>query len=1023
MRGLLFLAAAALASAAVATPIKRAVHPTLSPDGSQLVFSWQNDLWIVSAKGGEARRLTIHPANDMMPRWFPDGSRIGFVSNRFGNNDLFSMRPDGSDIRRHSFESSNESLYSISPDGKMLLGYTNAWGRLNMFGVPASGGEMIRMSLHPLELSYFPTMSPDGKRVAYVINGSAGSWRNPTRSGSDTGEIWIGDTGAPIVNNRQLTRNDANDMFPMFAEEDSIVFVSNRGGKPDLWRMKSDGSQARKITDLGGGTVRWPSINANGRFVAFEYDSDLYTLDLRSGRPQKVLIEAPEDQVVNPVETITLNQGANGLAVSPDGKRAVVSVRGDIFLIPERGGTTRQLTRHPGNDFSPVWLDNRRVLFVSGRNAKRELMTVDLDGKESVFLSQAEDLTHPTVSPDRKWIAFHRADREVVVMPITGGQPRVLATGGFADVHRGESLYSWSPDSKFIAFTSQTERGANVNLVEVESGEVTRIARVARSAGIPLFLPNGRGVFFGASHFGTPEVMIVDLVAQDVTFSEDDLDAIDAERPKPGPVEVKFDLRNIEDRMRRLTSDGGDPLLASPDSRTIWANVGGQLSAVPVSGGPATPVQGVTGFVTSLALGANNQKVYALASGRPAAINLANGSVSPIPFSAQMTIDRRAEEQALFTEIWWAFDRMYYDPGLHGRNWQAIKDEYRALVPFTFDRQDFYALITEMVEELDSSHLSVAAPPSGVTLPDESTAFLGVEWNWSKLMTAGVYEVASVLPNSPADHPQTQLMPGDVVKSINGTALGRGTTVAELLRNQVGRRVRLSVQRGENTVEIAVRAGSPALAGSLRYEAFIAERRAEVERLSNGRLTYFHIQGMNAPSTDRLFRDMRVYAEGKQGAVIDVRWNGGGNTANRILSALRLDEPWLNRRFRAFPNWTMSEELFRGEAAEMPVALLTNQFSYSNAEIFSEGWRQMKLGPIVGEPTGGNVITVAGNFGLWDGGGVQIPFIGIFTKNGEPLERIGRRVDFLVPYNPNAWIAGRDVQIEKAVEELLKRAR
>lgn len=1022
MRRFLWLSLAVLATGVSAAPIKRATHPALSPDGSRLVFSWQNDLWIVSSQGGEARRLTVHPANDATPRWFPDGSRIAFTSNRFGSNDVYTIRPDGSDLRRLTFDSANEVLFGVTPDGKWVMGHTNAWGRANVFAASTGGSDLVRLTGHPLEMQYYPTMSSDGKRVAYVMGGSAGNWRNARENGTDTGEIWIADMAAPLSNNRNLTRDEHNDQFPMFGADGTITWVSNRSGWPNLWRMTSGGANARQLTQHTNGTVRWPNMSANGQFIAYEFDSELYRLNVQSGRSEKISIEVPEDQVLNPILDLSLSTGASDYVASPDGKRAVLVVRGELFLIPERGGTTRRLTNSPANDQNPIWLDNRRVLFVTGRNAKRELMVVDIEGNERPFLSVASDVMHPALSPDGKTIAFHRGDREIVTMPVAGGAPKVVATGGFNDVYRGGSSFSFSPDSKWITYAEDTERGSSVFVVELETGKKTLISRVARGASQPNFLPNGRGVYYTSGEFGGSDVVVVDLVPADLTFSEDDLDAIDVERPKPGPVEVKIDTRGIENRVRRLTNDDSFAVLASPDSRNIWAVVGGQLSAIPVSGGAATPVAGVSGPISSFKLAPNGSKVYLIVGGRPQILNLGNGSLAPVNFNAQMSIDRKAEEMALFQEIWWAMSRLFYDAKMHGNNWEAIRQEYAALVPFTFDRQDFYALMTEMIEEVDSSHLGGSAPPVGPPQANELTAFLGAEWDWAKLVSEGVYVVSSVLPGSPADHPMSRLQTGDRVLSVDGQALGKGTTFAEMLKGKVDRRVRLQVQRGDKTIDVAIRAASPGLAGSLRYEDFIARRRAEVERLSNGRLTYFHIQGMNTPSTDRFFREARMYAEGKSGAIVDVRWNGGGNTANRILAALRV-EPWLIRRFRAWPDTTMTEEMFRGEALEMPVALMTNQYSASNAEIFSEGFRRMKLGPIIGEATGGNVLTVGGSFGLWDGGSITIPFIGIFTVDGESLEHKGRRVDVDVRYDPNAWNAGRDNQIEAAVRELMKRVR
>ncbi|MBL8060234.1 MAG: PD40 domain-containing protein [Chthonomonas sp.] len=1017
MKRLVTLSALIVVSSAYAAPIKRASQPALSPDGETLLFCWQNDIWRVPSKGGPATRLTVHPATDSTPKWAPDGSRIAFASTRYGSADVYTMKPDGSDIRRVTFDSATESVYGFTPDGKRILGHTNAWGRVNLFSVAAGGGDLVQHTNHIFELQFYPTVSPNGQMVAYCGGGSPASWRNPNENGSDTSEIWVGNLDTPVTANRKITNDEFMDSFPNYAADGTIVWMTNRGGSPNLWRMNADGKGMKPLTKHKGGTLRWPTLAKDS--IVYEYDSELWHYDVKTGASKPLEIEVPEDSVLNPLLDLTLSDGATDFVASPDGKRAVVGVRGDLFLMPERGGTTRKLATSLALDISPEWIDNKTVLFVSGRSGQRQLMTVDLNGNEKVFRAEGGDLTNPSLSPDGKWIAYHFNDREIRVISTTGGAPTTVAKGGFPDAYKNVSAFSWSPDSKWITFIDQTERAASISAVEIATKKTVLISRAARGADLPRFLPNGRSIYYTTSEFEDAEIMVVDLVPADVTFTEDDLDAIDAAKPTTAPIEVKIVEAGLASRVRRLTNGGGAAYGATPDSRFILGSSAGVFSLIPLDGRGGGPVAGVTGGISEVQVA--NGKAYFTAGGRPMILSLGNNSVSPAPFSAQIRVDRKKEDLALFEEMWWAIDRIYYDAKHHGKDWNAIKAEYKALVPYAFDRQDYYALMYEMIEELDSSHVFTGAPPGAPAQASEPTGFLGVNWNWTEL-ASGRYIVGSIVPQSPADHPAMQLKPGDRVTAVDGVALGQDTTFAELLKGKAGQRVRLSVTRGGMPITVAIKPASPGVATSLRYEEFVSTVRAQVEKASNGKLTYFHIQGMNAPSTDRFFREMRMYGEGKEGAIVDVRWNGGGNTANRILAAMRIT-PWLYRKFRSWPEMSMTEDMFRGEAIEMPLALMTNQYSASNAEIFSEGFRQMKIGPVIGEPTGGNVLTVGGTYRFWDGGEVQIPFVGILAVNGEPLERIGRKVDVDVRYDPNAWIAGRDNQVEAATKELLKKVK
>lgn len=1015
----LIFAFSALAGIALASgePILRAQFPSLSPDGKTLAFSWQGDLWLVGAQGGEARRLTVHPATDQMPRWMPDGKTLYFASNRYGSFDVFTIGADGQGLKRLSFESGSEIPFSVTPDGRFILGHTNNFGRLDLFRVSTQGGDSVRLTGHPLEVEHYPAAAANNK--VYYVAGGPPVWRNPLQRGSYTGDIWVGDGPGPLRNMVNLTQDDFNDIFPLPSQDGNVYFISNRSGWPNLWRMNSQGGNMRQLTQHSGSALRFPSLSDGAKAIVYENGSEIWRLDLATLTTQRVPITVPADSRVNPVAELSLSTGVRDYAVSPDGKRAVIEVRGELFLIPERGGTTRRLTKNVAQDSSPVWLDNKTILFVSGRNIQRELYTVSIDGEEKLFLSDSDDLTNPLLSPDRKTILVQRGATELGTVPASGGAFKLLRKGLFGDAMIGDPVASWSPDSKWLAIEVLNERGSTIVLQPAEGGDSITIARTAKGASTPQFLPNGRGVYFTAVEPERSELYLVDLIPQDVAFSEDDLDKIDEPRTPETPSKgVSVQQEGIFSRMRQLTSSraGSNGPMASADSRSIYVNIDGVLNIVPVSGGAPRPVEGVTTPVSNIQIGSQG-KVYFTTGGR--LTSLSQAGVVPVSFNAQMSVNLKDEEMALFKEIWWLIDRFYYDRDFHGQNWKGIREKYEKVVPYAYDRTDFYNLMLEMMEELNSSHLGTTSPPDLPTSTPDSTAWLGVEWDHDALAQRGVFIVQSVYSGTPAAHPNSRLIPGDRVVAVNGTEISSSEPMAKLLNRQDGRKVRLKVQRGASNLEILIRPTSSLSRSDVLYEDFVARQRELVEKLSGGRLTYLHIEGMNDPSYQRFLREIRTLTPGKEGVVIDVRFNGGGSTSHLKLSIL-IKQPWLERTWRSSPGLTVSENIWRGDSLELPTALLINQNSFSNAEMFAEGFRYYKLGPIAGVPTAGGVIST-GQYGLWDGGSIRMPRGGAFASNGENLERNGRKPDFRVNFDPNAWREGRDVQTEKIVAELMKK--
>lgn len=1009
----------AVASFAQAAPIKRTSLPTLSPDGSAMLFSWQGDIWRVARTGGRAERLTVHAGNDSNPRFFPDGSRVAFSSNRFGSTDVFTMKPDGTDIRRVTFESGTELPTAVSPDGSTIYGTTTNFGRADLFRVSSGGGDVIRLTDHPFEMEYNPSISPDGKSI-YYNRGSYGpaSWRKPAVYGSAVGDVWVADNTVPLRNHRNLTKSDANELMPIALANGELVHQSNKSGWPNIYLGN------KQLTKHSDGTVRNPQVSADGRWIAYEFNSEIWTYDLKTGANQRVEIDVPDDARLNPNAELSLSTGVSDYAVAPDGKRTVLQIRGELFLIPERGGTTRRLTKNVAWDGQPIWTDPKTILYVAAEmDGRRTFKTVDINGAGKDFLTNEKlDVTHPLLSPDGKTIAFHRGTSEICVMPVAGGEIKTVLKGNFGDALDGDAVFGWSPDNKWLVVSLPTDRGVNVVVVSVDGSKQIIVGRVPRFASRPQFLPNGRGVYFTASDSEGSQLFVVDLVPADVTFTEDDLDKIDAARPE-AKKEVTVTIYEpwIERRLRRLTNaqQGVGLGLASPDSRTIWVDVDGQLSAVPVSGGAAAPVPGVTGSAAGLSVAANGQKVYFVQAGRLNGLTLGAPAAAPVNFTAQMSVNLRDEEMALFNEIGWAMDRLYYDEKLHGHNWAGIRAKFAKVVPFVFDRTDFYGLMGEMMEELNSSHLGATAPPADppTTTPD-STGYLGIEFDPVALAARKSYIVSRVVEGAPASQPTQQLMVGDKITKVDGTALGGEITFVTLMNRTSGRKVNLTIERGGKSMEMLVRPGTTGLRNGLEYENYVAWQRSLVDKLSGGQLAYFHIDAMDATSYQRFLVEIRTLTPGKKGAIVDVRFNGGGSTAHQVLGVL-IKKPWLMRTTRGEFGVRISENIFRGDSLEVPTAMMINQGSYSNAEVIAEGFRRLKMGPIIGERTPGYVIGTGG-YTLWDGGFIRMPSIGAFGMAGDNLENDGRRPDFNVPFNPDAWLSGRDTQTEKAVEELLK---
>ncbi len=1022
------LAAAAFAVAlpmsvfAQSSGIKRTLDPALSPDGSTVAFQWQGDLWTVSAAGGMATRLTVHPATESFPVWSRDGKSIVFASNRFGSIDVFRANSDGTGIQRLTFDSGTDYPTSTGPNGE-IYGYSSAFGRMDVFRIGPNGGDLVRLTGHSLEMEFLPSLTPDGKKVVFCAGGSAGHWRKPGHNGANTSDIWIADNTVPLSNMKQLTKDDVLDMFPAVISNDEALVMSNKGGQQNIYRLNLKSGAKTQITKFTSGTIRALTVSADGSKATFQKDSEIYLLDVKSGVAKPVTINAPSDSRRLGTTEFNLATGASGMSVSPNGKLMAITVRGDIFVLPAAGGTTKRLTTSVRPESNPIWLDDETILHVAaGDGSHRFFQTVKLDGTVKEFYRDAEDVGSPSLSPDGKWLAFHQGERSLMVMPKEGGTPVKVFEGGFALGLRGGPSFTWTPDSEWLAIERQDSRSVGLYVAKRDGSANRLVTRAGKGATTPILSADGKhfvfsgveGLDYSEARQGGSAIYVVDLVPQALTFTEDDLDKINEEPKKETPtVKVTIDDVDLNWRRRRLPIEAFG-LWPMASGASVYTNIDSVFSIVDLATGTTRPVTGVTGTVNDVLI--HKGRTFINQQGRISI--LTPQGATPVRYSATMRINLAEEELALFEEAWWALDRFFYDPKMHGKDWDGIRKEFAALVPHATSREDFYSLMGEMVERLDSSHQGATSSEAFRPEVSEQTGQIGVEWDWAQV-EKGRYVVASVMPFTPANHAESRLRVGDAVTHVNGTALGKGTTYAELMRGSAGKKVALTITRGGSTQTIQIKPTSSGAMASIRYQDWVNQNKKMVDELSKGQLGYIHIEGMDAPSLDVFLKEIATDLEGKKGVIVDVRYNGGGFTSHIILNIMR-KTPWLIRTERSMPGSSMSENQYRGNALELPAACLTNEYSFSNAEIFSEGFQRMKLGPVIGEPTGGGVIGTS-SLGLWDGGMIRMPASGAFAVDGENLEGNGRKPNIDIPWDAVAWATqGRDTQLERAVQELLK---
>lgn len=1032
-------------------------HPAPSPDGSVIAFSWQGDLWLVPAAGGDARRITAHPADERHPVWSRDGRLIAFASDRHGNPDVFVMPADGSEApRRLTFASVADTPQDFSADGSAVLFASDRARGIRwmpqLWKVPVTGGTPAMVGP---AFAQQAAVGPDGETLLMVRG--ATKWTRRGYRGAADRDLWLA-TGDGDYH--QLTDFDGDDDNPSWVDPHSAVFLSSRDGRKNVYRLDLVTGDARALTAHSGSDVRFPRAAADGSIVAYEFEDAIWVVAADGGEPRRLDIQVPADRLVNPVERRVDSDGASDLTVSPDGKLAAFIVHGDLFVtdvvskeeLEIAEPPTVRVTDTPERELAPVWSpDGSTILFASARNGQLDLFTVTRSDDETAwtdtfefsvepFAVGPEPEHSPRYSPDGERVAFVRGRGDLVVRPVSGGDEIVL------DRNFYEPELRWSPDGRWIAFSSEDQHAnSEIYIVAADGGERYNVSRHPDFDVSPRWTPDGRRLLWAsprhgddfdvwgvwlteADHQRTPAEWLrvwaaADKPADDGESNDDKDDGDEAEDDAPELPEVVIDFDRLWQRPRLLTSLTGDeyPMAAGPDGKRIvfTAEVDDEsdLYSIRFDGEDLKRLTDSDVEPQSVELVDDTTLFFLDGKGTIRRIALDGAAGDPVPFTARYAVDRRVERAVVVDEVWTALDHHFYDPEFHGVDWQAVRETYRPWALAASSDADFADVLNLMLGELNASHMGYYPRGRGAVAPGDQTGWLGVVVD-PAAGGPGLL-VAEVLPDSPAAEAAVAIAPGERLLRVNGVELGPGANLHEPLVDTIDQRVLATVLATDGSErQVVLRPVGFGTLEELRYREWVRQRRDLVEDWSDGRLGYLHIQGMDRPSFEEFERDLFAAADGKEGLIIDVRSNGGGWTTDYLMAVLMVQRHAHtvprggDPEVRSYP----TAERLPVTAFTRPAAALCNEDSYSNAEIFSWAFQTLDRGPLVGSPTFGAVISTGGTR-LLNGAWVRLPGRGWFVAGkGVNMELNGAQPDVVV-WQPPAEdsSATEDTQLAEAV--------
>ncbi len=1063
MRRLLALAAVLFPALLVSADPPRGFYRQPALRDGTIVFSAEGDLWLVSVKGGEARRLTTHHGEETFPTISPDGATLAFCGQYEGPTEIYTMPLTGGPPLRRTFTGGRVVSVGWTDDGKLLYGtdqYSTLPGRQLVLFDPQTNEHEL------LPLAQAADGCFDGEGTLYFTRWPSQGSHTKRYQGGTAQDIWRfapGDAEA-----RCLTCDyHGTNRNPMF-HEGRVYFETDRSGAMNIWSMRPDGSDLKQHTRHVEWEVKSPALDG-GRIV-YRLGTDLRLYDIARDRDQAIAVhlagdfdQSRERWLEKPLDYVS------DWDLSPDGSQLVLTARGEIFVISTKHDRRLRLTRdslvrYRQAQFLP---DGEAVLALSDETGELEFWSLPLDPTAArKQLSRDGDIfrTDGTPSPDGKWLAFQDKKQILWLLDIESGSMTRLAHCPY-EVFAG---LTWSPDSRLLAFAQPAKNThPQIKLYDTQTETTIDVTSDRTRSFSPTFTADGAWLYFLSDRhfrssvsdpwgFRQPEPYFektvklygVSLTAErrspfaaedELTLAADDegrseeaaAEGEEAESEEESAEEeeeaVEYDLAGLTARCFPVPVPPGNySRLAAGTEALFYMDVDNgepALLTLPIQrqdAEPKTVIGGVSGYLLS-----DDRNKLLLRKGSDFSIvdagdkvDFAEGQVNLSDW--RFSIDPREEWRQMLIEAWRLERDYFYDPDMHGVDWPAMLEKYLPLADRVSYRAELSDLLGQMISELSALHMYVFGGDHRGADTNISQGFLGARLARQADRSYRVEHIYQVDPNyperrSPLAQPGIDVEEGDYILAVNGEPVVLVSDIGILLRDQAGKPVRLTLERAGESHDVITTPTSSRGERNLRYEEWEYTRRLLVEELSGGRLGYVHLRAMGGGDIAQWTREFYPAIE-KEGLIVDCRHNGGGNIDSWILEKL-MRKVWFYWKGRVGDPTTNMQYAFKGH-----MITLCNEQTASDGEAFVEGFRRLGLGKILGTRTWGGEIWLSFSTPLVDRGMASAAEWGVYGPEGEWLiEGWGVEPDIVVDNLPHATFLGEDAQLRAAVQHLLDR--
>lgn len=1005
-------------------------HPVLSPDAQTVVFSFEGDLWKASTADLQATRLTAMQGYETTPRISPDGKWVAFTGEQMGNTDVYIMPLSGGEVKQLTFHSAADIVSNFSWDSKTIYFTSSRYGPASAYTVDINGGTPKRLfgdhyflmdhliAEHPItgDIYFNDTWESNNqvarKRYKGPFNPDIQSYNLKTRAYQKHTD-WVGKDFATTID-----------------QKGSIYFISDEAnGEYNLYTFSNGKKTA--LTQFNS-SIKTPIVSANGAYVVFEKDYQLWWYNIANKKASPLNIQLFRNQILPAQKEYDVRGKIGAMDISPDGKKLAFISRGELFVSDVEGKFIKQINKGNTERAREVkWLaDNNTLLFNETVDGYLNIFTVLADGSAAPkkITNLTKDNRSLVLNKSKSKLVYLSGRDEVVLMDTKTFETKTVVKDEIWAMQN--SSPGFSPNEEFLVFTVIKNFEQDILIHHIKQNQTYNLTNSGVTEADPIWSPDGKYIYFVSSRtkpsypFGmsNPRIYRMALEKSDEPFRSDkfnDLFKVEKKDTSKPAMVINIDFNGLMDRLEQVGPNFGSQyllnVLKKGDKTTVLYisdHAEGRLGLWktvldPFETSKTEKVNGID--ANSVDYAEAGDKMFLLGNGNLYKFNLDANKADLVTISQTFQRSLADEFKQIFQETWAQVEQNFYDEKFHGVNWVAMKKKYEGYLPSLNTRSDLRMLLNDLLGELNSSHqgFSSAGEEETIRLVNR-TMETGIRFENEQ-----PYTVKDVLANTAADKKSIDVLPGDILLKVNGETVDiTKDRNSYFSKPSLDRELQLVFNRNGKMVTVNIHP-QRTIAPNL-YDEWIKNNQATVDAKTNKKVAYHNMKDMGLGELEKFFIDMTQDLYQKDGLILDLRYNTGGNVHDEVLKFLSQKTylRWKYREGKLTPQSNFGP-------SDKPIVLLINEQSLSDAEMTAAGFKALKLGKIIGMPTYRWIIFTSGA-GLVDGSFVRLPSWGCYSLDGNDLELTGVAPDMLVPLNFNDKINKRDPQLDKAIEEVLK---